>query len=65
MAGGRGDTPVTGTVEGNKITITVTRTTPNGDVTSTYTGTIDGDAMKGTVKMGQGDRNWSAMRSKS
>jgi hypothetical protein len=66
MTGGRGgDVPVTGTVDGNKITLTVTRTTPNGDVTSTYTGTIDGDAMKGTVHMGQGDRDWSAMRSKS
>ena len=65
MAGGRGDTPVTGTIDGNKITLTVTRTTPNGDVTSTYMGTVDGDAMKGTVHMGQGDRNWSAMRNKS
>ncbi len=65
MTGGRGDTPITGTVDGNKVTITVTRTTPNGDVTSTYAGTIDGDSMKGTVHMGQNDRNWTAMRSKS
>jgi len=33
-------------------------------VTSTYAGTIDGDSMKGTVHMGQGDRNWTATRSK-
>jgi hypothetical protein len=65
MTGGRGDTPVTGTLDGNKITLTVTRTTPNGDVTSTYTGTVAGDMMTGTVHMAQGDRNWTAARSKS
>lgn len=64
LTGGRGDTPVTGTLDGNKITLTVTRTTPNGDVTITYTGTVTGDAMTGTVHMGQGDRNWTAARSK-
>jgi hypothetical protein len=65
LTGGRGDTPVTGTIDGDKVTLTVTRTTPNGDVTITYTGTVGADGMKGTVHMGQGDRNWTATRATS
>ena len=64
LSGGRGDTPVTGTIDGANITFSVTRNTPNGDVTTTYTGTVSGDSMKGTAKMAQGDRNWTATRSK-
>ncbi len=64
LKGQRGEAPVTGTLDGNKITFTVTRETPNGTRTMEYTGTVDGDAMKGTVKFGQRDVEWTAKRAK-
>jgi hypothetical protein len=52
-----------GTVEGSDIEWTVTRETSRGTSTSTYTGKIEGDAMKGTVKYGtRGTGEWSAKR---
>jgi hypothetical protein len=66
--GGRGDMPglpFTGTVDGNKITFTTEFTTPNGDKRTTeYSGTVEGDTIKGTMKTGQGEREWSAKRTK-
>lgn len=59
------ESPVEGTVDGDKVTLNVTRETPNGDKrTMTYTGTVSGDTMKGTVKFGENDREWSAKRAK-
>jgi hypothetical protein len=63
MKGRRGDSPLEGTVEGNKIHFTVTRQTPNGDRTIEYNGTVSGDSMKGTVKFGENEREWTAKRS--
>jgi hypothetical protein len=62
MHGDRGDTPVTGTITGNGIDFTAKRSTPNGDFTSEYKGTVTGDSIKGTVMMGQNSRDWSATR---
>jgi len=57
--------PFTGTIDGNKISFTTEFTTPNGDKrTAEYTGMVDGDTIKGTVKTGQGEREWSAKRTK-
>lgn len=57
--------PFTGTVDGNKITFTTEFTTPDGTKRTTeYTGTVDGDNIKGTMKTGQGEREWSAKRTK-
>ena len=76
MKGRRGDTPFEGTVKANKISFTVKRQRPDGgETTSEYTGTIDGDNMKGTVQNtgggggGQGGgpsgpREWTAKRQK-
>jgi hypothetical protein len=63
LKGARGDSPVTGTVDGQNITFSVTRTTPNGEVTQTYTGTVTADGLSGTVKMGQNDVPWTAKKS--
>jgi hypothetical protein len=53
----------TGTVKGNAIEWTITRTTQRGEFTMTYKGTIDGDTMKGTVEMGQmGAQDWTAKK---
>ena len=63
LKGGRGDSPVTGTVDGKNITFSVTRTTPNGEVTQVFTGTVAADGLSGTVKMGQNDVPWTAKAS--
>lgn len=63
IKGQRGETPISdGTVDGNKISFTVTRQTPNGEFKQTYTGTVDGDNIKGTVQMGENSRDWTAKR---
>ena len=63
MKGQRGDAPVTGTISGNNISFSVTRTTPNGDLKIDYTGTVSGDAMKGTLSVMGNTANWTAKRS--
>ena len=64
LKGARGETPVEGTVEGNTISFTVERETPRGKFTQNYTGTVDGDSIKGTVKMGENERDWTAKKQK-
>lgn len=64
IKGQRGDAPFEGTVDENKISFTVKRQTPNGEMTIEYSGTIDGDAIKGTAKTPRGERAWSAKRVK-
>ena len=61
MTGRRGETTGEGTIKGNKIEWTVTRSTQRGDFTMTYTGTVEGNKMSGTVAMGDfGEREWTA-----
>lgn len=52
-----------GTVKGNEIEWTVTRSTPRGEFTMTYTGTVEGDTMSGEVQMGdRGSIEWTATK---
>lgn len=62
LTGRRGEAPLEGSVEGNKISFTVTRETPNGTFTLEYAGTVDGDSMKGTVHSQRFDGEWTAKR---
>ena len=64
MASRRGDAMVgEGKIEGNKISWKVTRETPRGTFEITYTGTLDGETMTGTMQMGdRGSFDWSAKR---
>lgn len=64
LKGARGETPIEGTVDGNKIAFTVERETPNGKFTMNYTGTVDGDSIKGTAKMGEREMEWTAKKQK-
>jgi hypothetical protein len=64
LKGARGETPIEGTVDGNKIAFSIERDTPNGKMTLNYTGTVDGDAIKGTVKVGENEREWTAKKQK-
>ncbi|MGD0841691.1 MAG: hypothetical protein ABSA32_11070 [Candidatus Acidiferrales bacterium] len=60
-----GDATITGTVKGNTIQFTVTVSGPNGSFTVDHDGTVTGDTMKGTFKMGGDTGNsgsWSATR---
>ena len=65
LKGQRGEAPVTGTISGNNISFSVTRSTPNGDIKIDYTGTVDGDAMKGSLTVMGNNVNWTAKRSAS
>jgi hypothetical protein len=63
LEGRRGPAPLEGSVTGNKINFTVKRETPNGTFTLEYSGTVEGDAMNGTVHTPRFDREWTATRS--
>ena len=58
----RGETPVEGKIDGNKISFTIERDTPNGKFTQDFSGTVDGDSIKGTVKMGEREMDWTAKK---
>jgi hypothetical protein len=61
--GALGEAPLKGTIKGNEIKFTVTVNTPNGELALDYSGTVDGDSMKGTVKFGQvGDGTWTGKK---
>lgn len=52
-----------GTIVGNKIEWTITMSTPRGDFTIIYTGTVEGDTMSGEAQMGDfGTMEWTAKK---
>lgn len=64
MAGFRGDEVTgSGTVKGQDIEWTITRTTPRGDMTIVYKGKVEGDTMSGEAQMGDfGAMPWTAKK---
>lgn len=60
--GRRGDSDLKGTISGNDIKWTVTLKTPNGELNIEYSGTVDGDTMKGTVSSPMGEANFTGKR---
>ena len=63
MQGRRGEVTAEGTVKGNDIEWTVTRSTPQGEFTMTFTGKIDGDTMSGEVQIADfGSSEWKAKK---
>ncbi len=64
MPGFRGGDPITGegTLEGNAIAWKIVRQTPQGEMTVEYKGTVDGAAMKGTLKMMDREIEWTAKK---
>jgi len=54
---------LTGTISGNNISFSVTSSTPNGDIKIDYTGTVSGDAMKGSLTVMGNNANWTVKRS--
>jgi len=53
-----------GTVKGNDVEFSITRTTPRGEFTMTYKGKIENEnTISGTVEMGErGSMEWKAVR---
>ncbi len=52
-----------GTVKGNKIEWSVTRSTQRGEFTISYSGTVEGDTMSGEAQMGDfGSMEWTAKK---
>ena len=52
-----------GTVKGNKIEWSITRSTQRGDFTISYSGTVEGDTMSGEAQMGDfGAMEWTAKK---
>jgi hypothetical protein len=64
MKGQRGEAPVEGTIKGKDIKFSVKRSGPQGEMVIEYSGTVDGDSMKGTVQSPMGSRDWTAKRAK-
>lgn len=63
MAGrGGGENTGEGTISGNKIEWTITRSTPRGDFTMTYKGTVDGNTMTGEIDRGERTIEWTATK---
>ena len=61
-----GEVPVTGTVEGKSMKLTMSTQTPNGNMTVVLTGDLDGDSIvngKADIE-GMGQMEWSAKRIK-
>jgi hypothetical protein len=59
-----GEAPVTGTLKGAAITFSVKVKAQGEDLTITYSGTIDGDTMKGKVAFGDaGEGSFTGKRS--
>jgi hypothetical protein len=60
----RGEGQLEGTVKGNKIEFTVKRKNPYGEFTEQFQGTVEGDSMRGTMKMFRFAIDWTAERQK-
>jgi len=54
--------PFTGTVSGNTITFTITRTMGERTFEMTYTGTVEGNTATGTMTNPRGSTPWTARR---
>lgn len=62
MRGG-GEIKAEGTVKGNDIEWSVTRSTQRGEFTMTYKGKVEGDTMSGEMQMGDfGSMEWKAKK---
>lgn len=63
VEGGRGSTPISsGSVEGNVITFKVVRGMGDRSMELTYTGTLDGDTITGSVSTPRGEREFTMRR---
>ncbi len=64
LQGPRGTLPFEGSVKGKAIHFNIKRGFPDQDQTIEYSGTVNGDTMKGFMRAGGQTRNWTARRLK-
>ena len=58
-----GEAPVMGTVKGNEVTLNYKVSAQGADLSVTYTGTVEGDTIKGKVSLGElGDGTFTGKR---
>jgi hypothetical protein len=57
-----GSMPLEGSVEGNKITFTMTFTRGDRSFEMVYTGTVEGDTAEGTMQTPRGETEWTGKR---
>jgi hypothetical protein len=57
-----GSVPIEGSVEGNKITFTMTFSRGERSFEMVYTGTVEGDTAKGTMQTPRGETEWTGKR---
>jgi hypothetical protein len=57
-----GSMPLEGSVEGNKITFTMTFARGDQSFEMVYTGTVEGDTAKGTMQTPRGETEWTGKR---
>jgi hypothetical protein len=57
-----GEAELNGTLEGQKISFSVKRNTSDAETTQQYVGTVQGDLMKGTTKVGEDNQTWTAKK---
>ena len=63
MEGRMGESTGEGTIKGNKVEWSITRSTQRGEFTITYTGTVEGGTMSGEAQMGDfGAMEWTAKK---
>jgi hypothetical protein len=61
-----GEAPVTGTIEGDEVTLSIEVTAQGQDVKVDYIGTVDGDTMSGEVVFGEfGEATFTGTREKA
>jgi len=60
-----GEAPLKGTLKGNEITFTVKLSVQGQDFEIVYTGTVDGDSMKGKAKFAQGEADFTGKKEKA
>jgi hypothetical protein len=60
--GSFGEAPLTGTVNGAEIRFSVRVNAQGADTVIAYSGTVEKDSMKGTVRIGEGKGSWTAKR---
>jgi len=60
-----GESPLKGTIKGNDITFTVKLSVQGQDLELVYTGTVDGDSMKGKAKFPQGEAEFTGKKDKA
>ncbi len=59
-----GEAPVTGTVKGNQLTLSFNINAQGADLAITYSGTVEGDTIKGKVVLGEmGEGTFTAKKS--